>query len=140
MHLHRVFESATKIYLVMELVRGGVLTNSAKRVYTAEDLKLFLTRLLDALAHIHSLSIMHRDIKPLNIMLRNNDLRDPCLIDFGLAAFEWQKHPPFPQCGSLGYSAPEVIKYDETKKMYTSQCDMFSLGITLFVMYESPSL
>lgn len=32
---------------------------------------------------------MHRDIKPHNILLRNNNLTSPCLIDFGLAAFEW---------------------------------------------------
>ena len=69
-------------------------------------------------------------------------MSDPVIIDFGLCAFEWQRSPPFPQCGSPGYlvfdsisySAPEVIKYEDTKKMYNSTCDIFSLGITIFVM------
>ena len=47
-------------------------------------------------------NIMHRDIKPQNIMLRNNKLSNPCLVDFGLAVDYSKKNFPFPSCGSPG--------------------------------------
>ena len=76
-------------------------------------------------------------------MLKNGQLSQPCLIDFGLAVSTKKKDFPFPSCGSPGYnlffkfsySAPEIIRFDETKKYYSEQCDIFSFGMTLFVMY-----
>ncbi|CAD8050169.1 unnamed protein product [Paramecium sonneborni] len=134
--LYRVYENQQKICLLTDYIEGSELISqqSSKKVYSSEQLRIMIIRLLSAVEQIHEQKVMHRDIKPQNILLNNNDIQNPILIDFGLAAFTWQKNLPFPQCGSPGYSAPEVLKYDESKKLYNQQCDIFSLGITLFVV------
>jgi serine/threonine protein kinase len=39
------------------------------------------------------------------------------------------------QCGSPGYTAPEVLSYIEGKKIYTNKCDVYSLGVTFFILF-----
>ncbi|CAD8134543.1 unnamed protein product [Paramecium octaurelia] len=134
--LYRVYENQQKICLLTDYIDGPELVSqqSSKKIYSSDDLRIMIIHLLSAIEQIHQQKVMHRDIKPQNILLKNNNIQNPVLIDFGLAAFTWQKNMPFPQCGSPGYSAPEVLKYDESKKIYNQQCDIFSLGITLFVV------
>lgn len=38
----------------------------------------------------------------------------------------------YPNCGTLGFAAPEVLNYNIHKKIYNEKCDIFSIGITLF--------
>ncbi|CAD8051734.1 unnamed protein product [Paramecium sonneborni] len=134
--LYRVYENQSNIYLLTEHIDGPELVSqqSSKKIYQQEDLRIMIFNILSAIEQIHQQKVMHRDIKPQNILLNGNDIQRPVIIDFGLAAFTWQKSIPFPQCGSPGYSAPEVLKYEESKKTYNQQCDIFSIGITLFVV------
>ncbi|CAD8045891.1 unnamed protein product [Paramecium sonneborni] len=134
--LHRVYETAEKLYLVTEFIHGYELISKAasKFIYEGFELKSFIHKMLLAIKEMHGHNIMHRDIKPQNIMLKNGKLSLPCLIDFGFAVSTNKKDLPFPSCGSPGYSAPEIIRFNETKKYYSKQCDIFSFGITLFVM------
>ncbi|CAD8047281.1 unnamed protein product [Paramecium sonneborni] len=134
--LHRVYETSDKLFLVTEYIHGYELISKAasKLIFQGSELKSFIYKMLLAIKEIHEHNIMHRDIKPQNIMLKNGKLSEPCLIDFGLAVSTNKKDLPFPSCGSPGYSAPEIIRFDETKKSYSRQCDVFSFGITLFVM------
>ncbi|CAD8159260.1 unnamed protein product [Paramecium octaurelia] len=134
--LYRVYENQQKICLLTEYIDGPELVSqqSSKKIYSSDDLRIMIISLFSAVEQIHQQKVMHRDIKPQNIILNNNNIQNPVLIDFGLAAFTCQNNVPFPQCGSPGYSAPEVLKYDESKKIYNQQCDIFSLGITLFVV------
>ncbi|CAD8135170.1 unnamed protein product [Paramecium octaurelia] len=134
--LHRVYETAEKLYLVTEFIHGYELISKAasKPIFQGSELKCFIHQMLLAIKDMHQHNIMHRDIKPQNIMLKNGQLSQPCLIDFGLAVSTKKKGFPFPSCGSPGYSAPEIIRFDETKKEYGGQCDIFSFGVTLVVM------
>ncbi|CAK83318.1 unnamed protein product (macronuclear) [Paramecium tetraurelia] len=134
--LHRVYETAEKLYLVTEFIQGYELIAKAtsKLVFQGNELKCFIRQMLLAIKEIHQHNIMHRDIKPQNILLKNGQLSQPILIDFGLAVSTEKKELPFPSCGSPGYSAPEIIRFDETKKQYSGKCDIFSFGITLFVI------
>ncbi|CAD8140087.1 unnamed protein product [Paramecium octaurelia] len=134
--LHRVYETAEKLYLVTEFIQGYELISKAtsKLVFQGSELKCFIHQMLLAIKEIHQHNIMHRDIKPQNILLKNGQLSQPILIDFGLAVSTEKKELPFPSCGSPGYSAPEIIRFDETKKQYSGKCDIFSFGITLFVI------
>jgi serine/threonine protein kinase len=76
MKLHRVYESADKIYLITEFINGSELISfpSSKITFTANDLKGFIYNMLLALNELQNHNIMHRDIKPQNIMLRDNKL------------------------------------------------------------------
>ncbi|CAD8146271.1 unnamed protein product [Paramecium pentaurelia] len=134
--LNRVYETSEKLYLVTEFIHGYELISKAtsKVVFQGYELLSFIHQMLLAIKEMHEHNIMHRDIKPQNILLKNGQLSQPRLIDFGLAVSTKRKGMPFPSCGSPGYSAPEIIRYDETKKQYSGQCDIFSFGITLFVI------
>lgn len=81
---------------------------------------------------MHQLGIMHRDLKPDNIMIKNSDNLDRvCLTDFGFATFfDFDKKEKF-YCGSLVYMAPELII---GKQGYDQKVDIWALGITLLFM------
>ena len=53
------------------------------------------------------------------------------LIDFGLACWDLDETPLFPDCGTVGFLAPEVFR----KKKYTFKIDVFSAGAIFYKMY-----
>ena len=82
-----------------------------------------------AVSYLHSNGMMHRDIKPENIMFSYRKTLDLKLIDFAAAT---QFEPGDIQNevkGTSYYIAPEVISGS-----YTSQCDMWSVGIILYML------
>ena len=87
----------------------------------------------DALAAVHAAGILHRDVKPANILLRANG--QPVLTDFGLAlalselAGEQRLTPSNVLVGTADYLAPEVIRDNPSD----GRADLYALGV---VMYE----
>lgn len=57
------------------------------------------------------------------------------IIDFGLAALAKYERYGYYSCGSPGYTAPEVLTYIEGKKIYSTKSDIFSLGVTFFIIF-----
>ena len=90
----------------------------------------FATQLLVSINFLHSLGIMHCDLKPQNILLKQEDQLDIKVIDFGSSCF--QQHQQYVITGSLGYAAPEIILEDFP---YSTAIDMWSLGCTLAELY-----
>ena len=80
--LYAYFATAGKFYLVQEWIDGEPLQVAAHKVLPEERVHQLLRDLLPAIAHVHSKNVIHRDIKPDNIIIRKADQR-PCLIDFG---------------------------------------------------------
>lgn len=106
---------------------------------TEEDKRVYIKQLLKALAHMHKTGVMHRDIKPDNILLRTKTKQEALLSDFGLATFQEEKQYLYPKCGTPGYVAPEIINKKGDKEElktwhYSTICDMFSLGATFFFL------
>ncbi|MHC4547961.1 MAG: sigma 54-interacting transcriptional regulator [Planctomycetota bacterium] len=84
--------------------------------------------MLGALAHVHARGILHRDVKPENIIMRRGDGRlHPVLIDFGLAITAGAA-PNGEATGTLPYIAPEVLAGAGAD----TRSDLFSLGMVLF--------
>ena len=126
--------SSSFLYSLEEFVGGGSLAArlSDQGQYTLTTVQSLGTQLIDAVSHIEALGLVHRDLKPDNVMLRE-DGETPVLVDFGLvrdlAAVSitptWAIHGP----GTPLYSSPEQLLNQKTLINWRS--DQFSLGVTL---------
>ena len=131
--LHQVFETENSLYLVLELIEGQTLENILKKAKETKY-KDIMKKILEALAYLGSQNIIHRDLKPDNILVdRNENIK---IVDFGLATTMDGKDYIFQKCGTPGYIAPEVFKYDKNKPetAYNQKCDIFGAGCILFYM------
>ena len=136
--LHQVFETENSLYLVLELIEGQTLENILKKTTKFNETKYkdLIKKILEALVYLGSQNIIHRDLKPDNILVdKNNSIK---IIDFGLATKIDGKEYIFQKCGTPGYIAPEVFKYDKNKPetTYNQKCDVFGVGCILFYMYS----
>lgn len=92
-----------KPILVMELIRGASLDRLIRtRSLSVERAFSYLDGILAALSAMHECGVAHLDVKPSNIILQNGEI--PVLVDFGLSGRHLR-----PGCGTLDYSAPEVL-------------------------------
>ncbi|XP_004600822.1 ribosomal protein S6 kinase alpha-2 isoform X3 [Sorex araneus] len=129
--LHYAFQTEGKLYLILDFLRGGDLfTRLSKEVmFTEEDVKFYLAELALALAHLHSLGIIYRDLKPENVLLdEDGHIR---VTDFGLSkeAVDQDKRA-YSFCGTIEYMAPEVV----SRRGHTHTADWWSFGVLMFEM------
>ena len=109
--VHRFFQSHGTAYVVMEYIEGESLASLLKRRGTLmeKELKSFLLPLLTGLVEVHSAGIVHRNIKPDNILLRASD-GSPVLIGFGSIRQAVINHnpgfTPIEQYSSQGHLGP----------------------------------
>jgi len=131
--LYEVMASKSKIYFVMEYVKGGELFNKvAKGKLKEEEARKYFQQLISAVDFCHSRGVYHRDLKPENLLLDENG--DMKVSDFGLSALPEQFRQDgllHTACGTPAYVSPEVI----TKKGYDgAKADIWSCGVILFVL------
>ena len=138
MKLDSFYETPDSFYLVLELFRGGNLKsyiNSNGPLNEIEASFLF-KNVLEGLKYLHDKNIMHRDIKPDNLLFRSNNLylnHQIALADFGLATVnDLDKPYLFFRCGTPGYVAPEIYEAEDPADHYGVKCDMFSMGVTMY--------
>ncbi|KAH9736893.1 CBL-interacting protein kinase 2 [Citrus sinensis] len=118
--LYEVMASKTKIYFVMEYVKGGELFGKVAKGKLKEDAaRKYFQQLISAVDYCHSRGVCHRDLKPENLLLdEHGNLK---VSDFGLSALAESKHQDgllHTTCGTPAYVAPEVINrrgYDGSK-------------------------
>ncbi|KAB2627920.1 CBL-interacting serine/threonine-protein kinase 25-like [Pyrus ussuriensis x Pyrus communis] len=131
--LKEVMATKTKIFFVMEYVRGGELFAKVAKGRLKEDqARKYFQQLISAVDFCHSRGVSHRDLKPENLLLDENE--DLKISDFGLSALPEQLRNDgllHTQCGTPAYVAPEVLR----KKGYDgSKADIWSCGVVLFVL------
>lgn len=117
-------------YIVMELVDGITLRQYMDRrgALAWREVLHFSTQIARALAHAHERGIVHRDIKPQNVMMFRDGTAK--VADFGIAALENEIYENNGQAiGSIHYIAPEQAKGENPD----ARSDIYSLGV---VMYE----
>ena len=120
--------------LVLELATGGEVFERIceKGCYSEKDAALVAKQVALALKHLHSKGIAHRDLKPENLLLVSDAHdADVKLCDLGIAAAPCEKLDK--RVGTPGYAAPEMLLATK-KKTYDARCDLFALGVILFVL------
>jgi len=121
-------------YIVMEYLEGqtlGHLMQSMRPMPEADALKI-VSRICEALHYMHEHEVVHRDLKPDNVMICNDGTIR--IMDFGIAKFEGQRRLTFggftPAMGTPDYMAPEQVK----GKRGDPRTDVYSLGAILYEM------
>jgi p90 ribosomal S6 kinase len=128
--LHYAFQTAGKLYLILDFLRGGDLFSrlSKEVMFTEEDVKFYLAELALALNHLHSLGIIYRDLKPENVLLDADG--HIALTDFGLSKLPLEEGKAYSFCGTVEYMAPEVVN----RKGHSFAADWWSFGVLMFEM------
>ena len=120
-------------YIVMELIDGITLKQYMERrgkLNWPEALH-FITQIMKGLSHAHGRGIIHRDIKPQNIMvLRDGTVK---VTDFGIATLINNTNAVNEAIGSVHYISPEQAKGDSTD----NRSDIYSAGVVLYEMLAS---
>ena len=121
-----------ELYLAMEWLEGETLADRLRRgpLEVGEALALG-GRLADALAAAHARGVVHRDVKPMNVILAGGALDVPKLVDFGLAKLDRAKILTLPGVimGTPAYMAPEQARGEQD---IDARADIFALGCVLY--------
>jgi len=137
-HLHVVSFQGIRhnkhhIFIQMELLKGGTLAQLLKRKRLSDaEAATVLRGILSAVSYLHKREILHRDLKPDNVMFLNDDLSSVKIADFGLSA-KFGQHifaKTFEDmCGTVAFMAPEQIMH----RGYSKPVDIWSCAIMLFM-------
>lgn len=132
-----IFEENNTTYYVMEFISGGSLESVIRQLgYLNAPVALILVRkVAEALAYMHDRQMLHLDLKPANIMIKEDG--EPVLIDFGLAKQYMDGKPETSTTiglGTPGYSPLEQSVFQNGGKNFQPTIDVYALGATLFKM------
>ena len=133
-HLLDHFENGEYIFIVMEYIKGGSLTDYMKNNkfdFTERRAAELIYQLAKGLKYLHKYGIIHRDLKPDNIMLTEaSDKGNIKIMDFGLSKILGKKEKSIDGFGTLTFVSPEVL----IRKPYNKEVDIWSLGVILYLM------
>jgi hypothetical protein len=136
-HLVRVtdfFEEAGNAYLVMDFVEGRSLADRIEKegALSEEEVLIWADQLLSALDYCHGQGVLHRDIKPQNVIIRSDG--QAVLVDFGLVKL-WDPSAPQTRTVMRGMGTPEYAppeQYETTAGHTDPTSDVYSVGATLY--------
>lgn len=131
--LYEVIDTQTKLYLILELGDGGDMFDYIMKHEEglSEDLaKKYFAQIVHAISYCHKLHVVHRDLKPENVVFFEKQGLVK-LTDFGFSNKFQPGKKLTTSCGSLAYSAPEILLGDEYD---APAVDIWSLGVILFML------
>ena len=125
------FETEKYFCIVMENISGGNLLNAINKMskFTEPMAKNIFMQLILTLKYLHNMNIVHRDIKPDNILLElDNTIK---LCDFGVSKQIKKGQLLTDSCGTPAFIAPEILKEKAYNPYFT---DIWSSGVVLYIM------
>jgi ABC-type oligopeptide transport system substrate-binding subunit/serine/threonine protein kinase len=128
------FEEAGNAYLVMKFIEGENLARSIEQGDALPETQVleWADQLLNALAYCHAQGVIHRDVKPQNVIIRPDG--QAVLVDFGLVKL-WDPGDPHTRTAMRGMGTPEYAppeQYDVGVGHTDQRSDIYSLGATLY--------
>ncbi|KAK3564325.1 hypothetical protein QTP86_013233 [Hemibagrus guttatus] len=131
--LYEVIDTHTKLYLILELGDGGDLYDYILRHeggVAERTAKVHFAQIVRAIAYCHRLHVVHRDLKPENVVFFRQQ-GTVKLTDFGFSNHFQPGTMLVTSCGSLAYSAPEILLGEEYD---APAVDIWSLGVILYML------
>uniref|UniRef100_A0A7S2FU98 Uncharacterized protein n=1 Tax=Haptolina brevifila TaxID=156173 RepID=A0A7S2FU98_9EUKA len=127
------FTSKCNLLLIMEFCPGGDLFDQLykHKAFTVPDTRIFVSQVLLPLEYLHSMSIVHRDLKLENILVSEDGALK--LTDFGFA--KYIKYRSWTLCGTPEYLAPEII----LEKGHGKAVDYWAMGVLFYEMLNGHS-
>jgi calcium-dependent protein kinase len=118
----------------MDFAHGGELSNylGEKNILSEFECKRIFKQLHDSVNYIHTRNVIHRDLKPNNILFLDKEHQNLVLIDFGISGYNSGNIKETIKAGTTKFLAPELaagFTYSSTPKV-----DIWALGVILFLM------
>jgi calcium/calmodulin-dependent protein kinase I len=133
--LHNLVDEGDSIYLVLQLARGGELFDRIieRGKFSEKDAAKFIYQILVAVKYMHNQGYVHRDLKPENILFEDHSEKAKLMLtDFGLSRKLDERM--MTNCGTLDYSAPELLKSKAERKGYGPGVDVWSIGVISYIL------
>ena len=125
-NINFAFQDSQKLYLGLDLKTGGDLRfHMLSRKFSESEIKFIISCLIQGLEYLHSNEIIHKDVKPENIILNNKGYA--FLTDFGTASLVKENNYK-ENSGTPGYMAPEII----CRQNHGLVSDFFAIGVILY--------
>ena len=128
--------TTNSFYVVLEYCNSGCLNSKIKQVEDKDDFipertcLIYLFQIVAGITEMHSRKVLHRDIKPDNILFHNDTIK---IADYGFAKQLLDSEYTTTKVGTPLYQAPEIM-CTEHETRYTSAVDIWSIGVTFFKM------
>jgi len=119
-------------YLVMEYLPGGTLKERMGKPIAWQEAVRLLLPVAQALESAHEAGLVHRDVKPSNILLTNKG--QPMLTDFGIAKILESEDATALTGTGMGVGTPEYMAPEQWKGQTSPQSDIYSLGVVFYEM------
>lgn len=134
--IHDTSEQNGHLYIVMQYIEGGTLKQrfdsllAEGRVMNTEEVVRIFAQIADALTYAHENGIIHRDIKPVNVLM--DHANRPILSDFGIAKALASSHLQLTHPGA-GVGTPEYMSPEQCQSgPVDGRADIYALGVMLF--------